>query len=181
MHVHGIATKPNAISSWHITLHLCLQALCKKCFAEEFQRYFLVSAMAFGIDIGVMLLMKEGFGLHYLSSAALGFICGIVVAYVLSIRWAFRVRCRSDWRQEFFLFAVIGLGGLCLNEAIMWTATEGLSLPYQLSKLIAAGHVFLFNFMIRKRLLFSTHEVTDSCINQTIRNASSLLAQGRQV
>ncbi len=163
MHVPGIATKPNAISSWSVTLSQSLQGLQQKLFAQEFQRYFLVSAMAFGVDIGILVLLKEGFRLHYLSAAALGFSSGMVVAYVFSIQWAFHFRCRTDWRQEFFLFATIGLGGLCLNEGIIWTATEGLDLAYPLSKFIAAGHVFLFNFLVRKRLLFSTDGVTDSC------------------
>jgi len=147
MHVPGSATRSKYPD---INFHPLL--------TDEFQRYFLVSATAFGVDLGVLVLLKEGFHLHYLSAAALGFLSGMVIAYVFSIRWAFRYRCQTDWRREFLLFAVIGLGGLVLNEGVMWAVTDGLNFNYSGSKLIAAGCVFLFNFCLRKALLFSPQE-----------------------
>jgi putative flippase GtrA len=158
MHVRGIATKPDAILPCSVTLRPGIQALCQKRFTQELRRYFLVSVMALGSDIGVLLLMKEGFGLHYLSAAALGFSVGLVIAYICSIRWAFRYRRQADWQREFILFAAIGICGLMLNEGIMWAVTDGLDVNYSGSKLIAAGGVFLFNFYMRKTLLFSPEE-----------------------
>lgn len=158
MHVPAIATRPNPTSARPVTLPRGLQGLCQKLLAQEFQRYFLVSTLAFGVDVGVLVLLKEGFQLHYLSAAALGFLSGLVIAYVFSIRWAFRFRRQTDWRREFVLFASIGLGGLALNEGVMWGVTDGLAFNYGGSKFIAAGCVFLFNFCLRRALLFSPEE-----------------------
>lgn len=158
MHVPGIATKANTISPLASAQSLGIQRLCKRLLTQEIQRYFLVSAMALGVDIGVLLLMKEGLGLHYLSAAALGFSSGLVIAYIFSVRWAFRYRCQTGWQREFLLFATIGLCGLVLNEGIMWFVTDGLNLNYSGSKLIAAAGIFLFNFYVRKALLFSPEE-----------------------
>ena len=158
MPVPGIVIRANTISPCPVTPSLCLQRLLQKRLTHELQRYFLVSVMAFGMDLGVLLLLKEGFQLHYLSAAALGFLSGMVIAYVSSIRWVFRFRRQTDWRREFVLFAGIGLCGLVLNEGVMWAVTDGLDFNYSGSKLIAAGCVFLFNFCMRKTLLFTPEE-----------------------
>ena len=57
--------------------------------------------------------------------------------------------------QEFLVFAVIGVIGLALNEAIMYVGTDLMSLHYMVSKLISTGIVFFWNFFARKVLVFS--------------------------
>jgi putative flippase GtrA len=76
------------------------------------------------------------------------------VAYVLSVRFAFARRSLADSRLEFALFAVIGVIGLMLTEFILWLLIARLGSEPHLSKLVAAGFVFLFNFTSRKFMLF---------------------------
>lgn len=121
----------------------------------ELARYGLVSILALSIDFSTLIICTETFELHYLLSAALAFTLGVSVAYGLSITWAFKVRARSDRRQEFLIFAGIGIAGLALNEFVMWNGTELLGLHYLVSKMLSALLVFFFNFGLRKTLLFS--------------------------
>jgi len=44
--------------------------------------------------------------------------------------------------------------GLVLTEVILWFGTDYLGMDYRLSKLIAVGSVFVWNFGARKLLLF---------------------------
>ena len=53
------------------------------------------------------------------------------------------------------LFAAIGLGGLGVNEAMLWIGVETAALSLGVAKLAAAGSSFAFNFIARKLLLFS--------------------------
>ena len=53
----------------------------------QFFRYFFVGGFAFVVDYGLLVLLTEVFGLHYLVSATISFIAGLVVNYLLSTSW----------------------------------------------------------------------------------------------
>jgi putative flippase GtrA len=126
----------------------------------EFLRYFAASGIALGVDFGLLIFLTEVFGVHYLLSAAIGFSVGILIIYILSVTWVFRYRKHDSKHAEFVFFLAIGMFGLGLNEVMMWGATDGLGLHYQLSKVITTGFVFLSNFLLRKFLLFHNVKVT---------------------
>lgn len=117
-------------------------------------RYLFVGGTAFVVDFGLLWGLTECCNLHYLLAAALSFITGLIVNYTLSIRWVFCEHLLNSRVVEFLGFAVIGLVGLGLNEAIIWVATEWLHCHYIISKIISAAVVFFWNFLARKYLLF---------------------------
>jgi putative flippase GtrA len=121
----------------------------------EFIRYGLCSGLALGVDMGLLLLLTRGLGLHYLLSAALGFSAGLFVAYALSVRYAFRDRRLEDARAEFIGFAAVGVLGLGLTQLLLKLLVGGLGLDVAAAKIVTAGFVFLFNFGVRKAMLFS--------------------------
>ncbi|MCB1758887.1 MAG: GtrA family protein [Gammaproteobacteria bacterium] len=121
---------------------------------NELLRYFLASGFALGVDYGTLLLLTEVVGLHYLVSAAIGFMLGLVSVYLLSIHWVFTTRRVQKSHHEALIFAIIGFGGLGINELGLYLLTEALMLHYAVSKLLVTGLVFGWNFGIRKILLF---------------------------
>ena len=118
-------------------------------------RYLLVGGTAFTVDFGLLWVLTEWGGLHYLLSAALSFAAGLTVNYVLSVSWVFKYHTLHNRTVEFAAFVLIGLAGLCMNEAIIWYATELLCLHYLVSKIISTATVFFWNFIARKYLLFN--------------------------
>lgn len=118
-------------------------------------RYFFVGGTAFVVDFGLLWVLTEWGGLHYLLSAALAFMAGLIVNYMLSMLWVFKDHTLRNRIAEFAAFALIGLIGLCLNETIIWGTTELLSQHYLASKIISTAVVFFWNFMARKYLLFN--------------------------
>ena len=125
----------------------------------ELIRYFVASAAALAVDFGLLTLLTEVAHLHYQVSAALAFVCGAAVIYVLSIRWVFGTR-RMGRRPsaELAIFVAIGVVGLGLNHVILGFGTEQLGLPYQISKVASVGAVFTWNFVARKLTLFTRPE-----------------------
>jgi putative flippase GtrA len=122
---------------------------------SEFLRYGAASAVALAVDFGALVLLTELAGLHYLASAAAGFGLGIVVAYLLSIRWVFASRRLASVPAEGAIFLLIGLAGLIINIFVMYGLTELALLPYAVSKVGSVGLVFTFNFSVRKAVLFT--------------------------
>ena len=55
--------------------------------------------------------------------------------------------------KEFSVFVILSLGGLGLNQAIMWLGTTVFSAYYLLVKLVAEVFVPIYNFITRKVFL----------------------------
>lgn len=84
-----------------------------------FARYFVVGGAAFIADSGVIYVLTEIFSIYYLTSAAIGFVIGVVVNYLLSILWVFDNRKLENNYWAFTIFAFIGICGLLINHGVM--------------------------------------------------------------
>jgi len=122
---------------------------------HQLLRYALVGGVAYLADFGALVVLTELLGVHYLVSAALGFLIGLVTNYTLSTAWVFRTRRFNRKFTEFSIFAVIGFGGLGLNELLIWVFTGLAHVHYLHAKIISTGFVLLWNFSVRKYFLFS--------------------------
>ena len=122
----------------------------------EFFRYFVVSAAAFIVDFLIFSCGIRIFGLPWPISATLGFVFGVSTAYVLSIRFVFANRkMRRMPLSEFLAFLSVGLAGLVVTQLTLGIAIEWLQYNPEISKIFAAGFTFLFNFLVRKLVLFN--------------------------
>jgi putative flippase GtrA len=114
-----------------------------------------VGGAAFLVDSATLFVLTAAAGFHYLVSAAAGFTLGLIVNYLLSRWWVFRKRSLSNAALEFSLFALIGIVGLGLNEALIWFFTEKAGFHYLLSKCCAAAIVLAWTYLARRKMLFS--------------------------
>ncbi len=126
-----------------------------KILLKEGTRYFIASCIALAADWLLYVALIRLAGIHYLAAAPAGFMLGVALHYALSTRWVFKTRRIKDARAEFLLFSVIGVGGLLLNQAVIFAGVEYLQLAPELAKLASAGISYLFNYGVRKVLLFS--------------------------
>lgn len=123
---------------------------------RELVRYFWTSLVALAADTAIFSITLRQVGLPWPLAATVGFVCGMGVAYVLSIRYVFKHRAlTAQPRRELLVFAFIGILGLGLTQLILWVTIDRLTLPPELSKLLAAGVTFFFNYFLRKLTLFS--------------------------
>jgi putative flippase GtrA len=121
----------------------------------QFARYLAVGGAAFAADFGTLYVLTEFARIHYLVSAAIGFLLGLVLNYLLSRVWVFNRRSLDSATAEFAVFALIGIVGLGMNEAIIWFVRERIHFHYLVAKAISAAIVLVWNFGARKALLFS--------------------------
>lgn len=123
--------------------------------AGQFRRYMLVGGLAFVVDYMMLFLLATQAGFHYQIAAAIAFLCGLIVNYTLCVSWIFDHRSFASKRHEFLVFSAIGLVGLALNGFLIHLMTELAGLHYLNSKLVAAGLILVFNFSLRRHILFS--------------------------
>lgn len=123
----------------------------KKTFVQFF-KYFGVALIGYVVDFGLLLVSKEVLHLHYLPSAVIGFIAGLLVVYVLSSQFVFGQSKIHSKSVEFGIFATIGVVGLGLLMVLMWLMTDIFHINYLLSKILATAVVYMWNFLARKSL-----------------------------
>lgn len=128
----------------------------------QFFRYVVVGGLAFVIDFSTLALTNRVLGLHYLIATAIAFVAGLAFNYVLSTLWVFSHRTMKSAWAEFAVFAAIGLVGLGMSELMMWALVSGLAVAVLVAKVFVTGVVFLWNFGVRKVLLFRGDQVEAS-------------------
>lgn len=121
---------------------------------REFARYVLVGGFAFVCDTCTLYSLTQFLGLNYLISAAIGFVLGVGVNYLLCRKWVFQRRRLKSTTVEMTIFVLIGIVGLGLNEIILWTFQSKLGIYYMFAKGVSGVVVFMWNFGARKLALF---------------------------
>lgn len=139
---------------------------------KEFLKYFLVGGLAACIDIGTFALLTTGFGVGHLVANTIAVTLGTIVCYHLSCLWVFGQK-KINARRDFIPFAVIGLIGLGIQNVLLYGLID-LQIAFSLvailttwtgmtvgngsivlgSKISGVGVTFLWNFIVRKHLVF---------------------------
>ena len=117
-------------------------------------RYFFVGGAAATVDIGLFFLFAKLLGYNYLVVACVGFTLATAVNYHLSIRFVFRSGARFTRRTELAFIYIVSLLGLALNQAILFALVDSAGVELMLSKLLATGGVFAWNFSVRYFIVF---------------------------
>lgn len=125
----------------------------KKLFIQLF-KFGIVGVVAAIVDVGLLTLLAEKFGVDVLISAAISFSVSVIVNYICSMKFVFQGKKQNKWK-EFIIFLVLSIGGLLLNQLIMWFGVKWFSSHYLLVKVLAMLIVPIYNFITRKIFLES--------------------------
>ena len=115
-------------------------------------KFGFVGVIAAAIDVGVLVLFTEVFGADVLISSGISFCVSVIANYILSMKFVFKSKGQSKLK-EFTVFGLLSVGGLCINQFIMWLGTEKFSFYYLAVKFAAMVIVPIYNFITRKVFL----------------------------
>ena len=129
---------------------------------EFINKYFLLQLIKFGIvgviaaviDVGLLVILKECFRVNVLVASAISFSMSVTVNYILSMAFVFKSKGQSKIK-EFIIFVALSIGGLCLNQFVLWIGISCLSIYYLTVKIFAMVIVPVYNFITRKIFLES--------------------------
>ncbi len=145
----------NRIATIYYRIYSLMPGFIQRLLDAEFVRYGISGVIAFMCDFSVLVLLTELGGIHYLISNIGGYAAGLIVSYLLNIKFVFKHRVFGDKQgQEFTFFVIIVFVGLAVSEAAMYFVTEGAEVNYMWAKVISVFFVFIFNYIAKKFLLF---------------------------
>lgn len=131
--------------------------------SAEFVRYLIASAVALSVDTAVLSGGLRVLEMPLAVAATAGFLAGAAVIYLVSVYWVFETRSLDSLPQlEAATFIGIGVVGLGLTQVVLWVGVTRLQLVPEAVKLVAAGVTFIFNYLLRKSLLFAARAPVSS-------------------
>ena len=117
-------------------------------------RFGIVGVIATVIDFATLIVLKELLGVDVMIASAIAFCVSVAANYVLSMAFVFKSKNQNKIK-EFIVFLLLSVGGLGVNEVILWLGVKLASIYYIIVKLFATVIVMVYNFITRKLFLES--------------------------
>lgn len=123
-------------------------------FLASFSKSQVSSAIATGLDFGLLFSLTEIAHVWYVASVACGALVGAVANFILNRHWSFEAT-HGHARHQALRYAVVSGGSLILNTFGVWAMTEYLKIHYSISVVTISILVgFFFNFPLQRSYVF---------------------------
>ena len=123
-------------------------------FILKFVKFCIIGFSGLFIDFGTTWVLKERIRINKYVANSAGFTLAATSNYVLNRYWTFH----SENKQvvtEYFLFMLISLAGLFINNLVIFLLHGKLKLNFYMAKFLAIGIVTLWNFIMNYQFTFS--------------------------
>ena len=124
---------------------------------KELFLYLIVGGIATLAEWGIFRLFDSALSVHYTLSTVIAYLLSTFVNWAAGRLLVFRKSHQPFW-QEILKIYLAAIAGLLMNLAIMFICVDLLRMDEMLSKILATGIVFLFNFLIRKLYIYKNRE-----------------------
>jgi putative flippase GtrA len=113
----------------------------------KFIKFCLVGFSGVIIDFTTTWLLKEKAKVNKYIANSTGFTLAASSNYVWNRIWTFHSE-NKDIFTEYYLFILIAIAGLAINNFVIFLLNDRLKMNFYLSKLIAVGVVTCWNFVM---------------------------------
>lgn len=114
---------------------------------QRFFKYALIGGTTFVLDLILLFVFTDVFGIEAVLSAGIAFMLAISLNYLLSRYYVFRGTTRG-FIAGFFGFVGIALGGLCIVSGLMFLFVNILSWNYLVSRVCVAAFTGIWNYLL---------------------------------
>ena len=130
----------------------------------EILKFALTGGVCFLIELGVLILLRDGAGLDTMIATPIAFLVSVAVNYLICVKWVFPGAADSGRAKAGFLISsLIGLGlnwvlmylfRVTLGEDQVWLTLFGFRVTgYMVNKTIATLLVMVFNYFAKRWIL----------------------------
>ena len=116
-------------------------------------RFIIAGGTSAFVDLTLLFVLHEAFGVYYLLSAILAFVGAFGVSFTLHKYWTFKSH-QEDTNKQLILYLGTSLFGLFLNTVLMYVFVDVLGVGVMLSQLIVGGMVAFSSFFISRKFVF---------------------------
>lgn len=122
---------------------------------STFFRFAVAGAIATGVDMAVTVALIP-WTPHYLWANTAGFAIANLVQFAIVHRWVFAAATRMSWREAYLASLGISLMGLVLSNVLVFMLVDYAHCHILLAKLVTAFATLLFNFGLRRMLVYAS-------------------------
>lgn len=123
---------------------------------QSILKYFFVALAALTVDFGGYLLLLKIFNFHYMLASFISFSFGFLVNFMLGRTFIFTNGCKFECaKKEFAGILVVSLIGLTINQSSLFIFFEFVTKNNIISKIIATGITFFWNFFGRAKIIYN--------------------------
>jgi len=114
-------------------------------------KYLIVGGIAAIVDLLLLYLFMETYGLHYLVSNTLSFIVATTVNYYIGVVIMFKPK---NAHREMTLVFMVSVGALMVSSLVMYVGISLMGLHYLIAKITSQIVGFIWNYLGRKRYIY---------------------------
>ncbi len=113
----------------------------------RFTKYGIVGSATFALDLCLLYILVDWFGLSYVLAAAVSFLFAVSINYVISRRFVFKQTLR-EVGEGYVHFILIALTGLLIVTGGMYLLVETFSVGYLMARLLVAVVTGFWNYLM---------------------------------
>lgn len=119
---------------------------------KDFFLYLIVGGIA-TVSEWIIFFIFDKFLLHYTIATTIAYILSTFINWLAGRILVFK-ESKQGFIKEIASIYIASIIGLLLNLLIMWIAIDLLSFNEMLSKMLATALVLIYNFLIRKKIIY---------------------------
>lgn len=119
----------------------------------EIIRFIINGGISFLVDYGALYFLTEFLGVYYLLSSAISFSASVTVNYFICVFWVFEGAKNTSYKSK-VIFVSSSVGGLLLNQLIMWVFVDKIGIYYMTAKILSTIIVMFWNFIMKRKALY---------------------------
>ncbi len=122
-------------------------------------RFVLAGGTSAFVDLTLLFVLHEVFGMYYLFAAILAFLGAFGFSFTLHKYWTFKSH-EEETQRQVIMYLGTQLFGLFLNTVLMYVFVDVFDVGVMLSQLFVGAMVAFVSFFIARNLVFKQKEVT---------------------
>lgn len=120
---------------------------------QRFLRFLIIGGLAGSIDLLLLYFFTSILGLWYIYSGILSFGIVSIISFVLHKRFTFR-NDHPDYYQQYFKFFLVILGGMIINNGLLFIFTQTFGLWYIFSRILSSLIAMFWNYINNVKRVF---------------------------
>lgn len=119
-------------------------------------KYLIAGGTAAGVDLVLLHVFTDWFGIWYLYSATGAFLLALGISFTLQKFWVFNNRSCAQIKKQAIMHFSLGVVSTAVNAVIMFVLVSALEVHYIVAQILGGGFIAIVNFFIYRRVIFKT-------------------------